>query len=92
MPVIPTNFNVNTPAFTPTLKPAASVPQPQQAADASQSSSGFVPSVSLQENPAFMQLMEMMNSMAAKLQAPVFPAPMITTPPKEQEEKDAELE
>ena len=48
--------------------------------------------MSLQENPAFMQLMEMMNNMAAKLQAPVFPAPMITTPPKEQEEKDAELE
>jgi hypothetical protein len=41
--------------------------------------------VSLQENPAFMQLMEMMNNMAAKLQVPVFPAPMTATPPKEQE-------
>ena len=41
--------------------------------------------MSLQENPAFMQLMEMMNNMAAKLQVPVFPAPMTTTPPKEQE-------
>jgi hypothetical protein len=49
-----TNFNVNTPSFIPTLRPAASVPQPQQPVDANQSSSGFVPSVNLQENPAFM--------------------------------------
>jgi hypothetical protein len=48
--------------------------------------------VSLQENPAFMQLMEMMNNMAAELHMPVFPAPTTTTPLKDQEEEDAMLE
>ena len=91
VPTATTNFNVNTPSFTPTLRPAASVPQPQQPVDASQSSSGFVPSVNLQENPAFMQLMEMMNNMAAKLQVPVFTPPTTTNPPKEEEE-DAKKE
>ena len=33
-----------------------------------------------------MQLMEMMNNMAAKLQVPVFTPPTTTTPPKEEEE------
>ena len=91
VPATTTNFNVNTPSFTPALKLVASVPQPQQAVDAGESSSGFVPSMNLQENPAFMQLMEMMNNMAAKLQVPVFSPPQTTsaTPPKE-EEKEGE--
>jgi hypothetical protein len=38
-----------------------------------------------------MQLMEMMNNMAAKLQVPVFTPPTTTTPPKEEEE-DAKKE
>lgn len=89
MPAATTNFNVNTPSFVPILRPAASAPQPQQPVEASESSSGFVPSVNLQENPAFMQLMEMMNNMAAKLQVPVFTAPTATTTPPKEEEEDA---
>jgi hypothetical protein len=38
-----------------------------------------------------MQLMEMMNNMAAKLQVPVFTPPTTTNPPKEEEE-DAKKE
>jgi hypothetical protein len=38
-----------------------------------------------------MQLMEMMNNMAAKLQVPVFTPPTTTTPPKAEEE-DAKKE
>lgn len=39
-----------------------------------------------------MQLMEMMNNMAAKLQVPVFTPPTTTTTPKEEKEEEAKKE
>jgi hypothetical protein len=63
----------------------------QQLADlvnAPQTQSSFVPVIPLQQNADFLKLMDMMNSMAAQLQTPVFqyapmPSPTQNAPPQQ---------